>query len=392
MRCLALTSTNPSPPRNGVTIPMFNHIEIMLRDGYDVDIAFFASELSAKKTNVNGNELLLFPVSSSKISRVIREIFLRTPYFTLRSDLTLLRGELIDLFAYDVIYYSPISMHQIAEQAARMVEARHGVRPKVVAAISDSYTSVLRSSLINGGWKLGSGLNFVKYLRSLYFPAVERKLLAGASTVLVQTERDWQWLVDEVKIESSRVRVLSNGVDHSLFELKWVPSNTVVFVGNLRSNYYVERLLWFYQNVWTNAKVKELNLRLTVYSGGASSNAFSDLARGDASVRVVDSFVPSLSDIYRGQSICIAPIFKDYGFINKVAEAMAAGLVVLGDVSAFNGIFSVKEKNAAFVAEKSKFVEGLIELASNPILMSEISTNARILAREQFSWEHKSIF
>ena len=52
-------------------------------------------------------------------------------------------------------------------------------------------------------------------------------------------------------------------------------------------------------------------------------------------------FVDNLQDIYIGKTISIAPIFKDYGFINKVAESMASGLIVIGDSSAFNSIDAV---------------------------------------------------
>ena len=53
-------------------------------------------------------------------------------------------------------------------------------------------------------------------------------------------------------------------------------------------------------------------------------------------------YVESIEDEYARHAILVAPIFKGFGLINKVVEAMAAGCLVVGDKTAFNGIESFK--------------------------------------------------
>ena len=54
----------------------------------------------------------------------------------------------------------------------------------------------------------------------------------------------------------------------------------------------------------------------------------STMLANDIDIKLM-GYVPNLIDAYRGTRVALAPIFKSYGYINKVAEAFSVGLCQL---------------------------------------------------------------
>lgn len=385
-RYLFLSAENPTPPRNGVTIPIYNHIEILRGLGATVEVAVLASGKIEESPNSNKNPHLIAVTPRGRIRSALGELLFSTPYFKKSANtkdiVTLIRnGEI-----YEYIYYSPISMYHIANQACDAHEMHFGTRPKIIAAISDTYTSVLRSGFTSTG-STRNLTSLIKFIRSFYFLRIERKILSPARAILVQTKKDREWLMNLVGVSEEKIKIMTNGVDSALFNIPPTQENSLVFVGNLKSKYYLEKLKWFHEHVWESQEIKKLNAVLYVYSSGANCGELRKIIKNDKSIIIVDHFVENICDVYANKAICIAPIFKDYGFINKVAEAMASGLVVVGDRSAFNGIHDVVDGEHVMIASDPKeFIFAVSSLLKNRANSTRIGSNARQLAIRQFSW------
>ena len=389
MRILALTEVPPYPPRNGITIPMHNHINILSKE-HDVDIltAGSLSIVNAPYGEVSPMKIINRPF----FKKLLGECLFGIPTFNLKVDASEIERFMVDKSPYDLIYYSAIRMNNVAENFADWHTVNCNFRPKIIAAVSDSYTSVLRSAPLAPTNSLsGWCAKWIRYFRSFYMTKIEFKILERAEVVLVQTFRDKEWM-SLIGVSTSKISILTNAVPESLFQLPLNKTGSILFVGDLSSQHYQKIFLWFFESVWNDIKHSFPTIQLHAYTSGKKAEAIVELTNSCPRTHIVTEFVENIDDVYHGKTICIAPIFKDYGFINKVAEAMAAGLIVVGDPSAFNGIHGVKnEENCMIVNQRDGFAKTITELLSSKKLMLTISSNARTIAKDNFSWGHREL-
>lgn len=366
MRILCLLAEDPFPPQNGVTIPMYNHIMHFKKMGFTVDYIAFNSLVGSNHKD-------------NKILRVFKELFFIEPYFTIDNYDKYLKDFILKKGGYDVIYYSPISMWKIAKHSKNINLELFNKEPKVIAAISDCYTSVLRGYL-NSHTNLVPS-HILKVIRSYYMGILEKKILINADLVLVQTKKDKKWL--EKINYNKNIMIVTNGVDSSLLDLKYNFSKNAVYVANIKSDFYRNKLYWLVKEIWPKIVKLHPDAILHIYVGNYDVKLFDDFELNN--IKLYTQFVDNLQDIYIGKTISIAPIFKDYGFINKVAESMASGLIVIGDSSAFNSIDAV---DSFLVAESGlDFVECINKVFSDQEYATRISMNAKQFSIQNFSWQ-----
>lgn len=386
LKGLFILSENPYPPRNGVTIPTYNHINI-IKEKLDVCGVFFCHYGQVDNT-AKGGATPARVKKRSMLLKVVDELFFGRPYFLSEIDLSSIKDVISKEGGVDYIYYSPISMAAVTEKLKKINFEVSGKTPKVIASISDCYTSVLSLSMKEGASKLELR-NYIKYFRSVYMGRLERKLLEGSDSVLVQTRRD-EWWLRKIGFEGD-VKIITNGVHEGLFNIEPCQDGDVVFAGNFRSRFYQEKFVWFYKHVWRKLKHRKPGLRLYVYTSGYVPEKVADLVRNDSSIFLEKEFVKDVEDIYKNKTICVAPIFKDYGFINKVAEAMASGMVVIGDKSAFNGMEGFESGRHGWVAnDADAFMNLMIETLDNKRIAERIGFSAQAYAKENFSWRSRA--
>jgi len=387
LRVLVITTENPFPPRNGITIPVFNYIK-KLSNNYEVDLLII-SENPRKEVDYSLVSKCIF-LNEFKLGTVFSELTRRKGLFELATDTKFI--EKIAKSKYEYILASPISVVSIAKEIATLIEKKYFLSSKVIAAISDSYTAVLRKKKEFGNFK-DAIKTIIANFRSLYMGKLESKILCNTYEVLVQSEEDLNW-IKRYGNKTLNIRVLTNGVDRSLLCVKPDFNKkqlSVLFVATMSSNYYQSKLLWFYNNVWK--KLPNNNFSLVIRGKGLPINdqRFHELLN-DNSVVYNDLFADSISDIYKEGEILVAPIFKSYGFINKVGEALAAGLIVVGDKSAFNAINNVKHNVNCLVSTNAKeFIVTLSLINQNINSFIHLSENAKKLAGKQLMWENKLI-
>lgn len=384
MKAMCLLTENPCPPRNGITIPTHNHLKILRDIGYELNILLI--EDVNKELCSFGNARKLKLTETSKFRRIITELTLKRAYYENLFDFEQLSSEEINV---DVIYYSPISFGYVVTLLAAYIKKKTGKKPIVIASISDCYTSVLRTSLSNS--KGITVKSFASFLRSFLISRLEFKALSNADSILVQTKKDKEWLLN-IGLQAKNIFITPNGVSDSLFNLKMSNYTDLVFVGNFRSDFYIDKLGWFINNVFLRLIENYPKCNLHIYTSGTCSEKL-DIITEHKNINVHNEFVKDIADVYKDKYICVAPIFKSYGFINKVAEALGAGLVVVGDKSAFNGM-NVRHGRDAFIVEtEDEFFSTISDLLGDKKQSMNIRTSARYLAMNDFSWSsRKEIF
>lgn len=275
--------------------------------------------------------------------------------------------------------------------------AQPGVRRRMpqasawIAAMSDIYALVLARQAANASKMYRMSVRL--FQRSVYALRVrvlaqnEMKMLEQYDRILVQTDKEYDWVCANGRSDlRSRTIRLPNAAPEHLFLLPIKRTGRkIVFVGSL-AGLYGERFGWFLHKVWKEVDATG-ELSLTAIGRGASER-LKEVMRAQG-VRYVP-FVEDLDDVYRNNDLLVAPIFKGYGLINKVIEAMAAGCVVIGDTTAFNGIPGFVPGRHGLVANsEAEFIEVLLGGLPSAARLNAIRAAARELIEQHFRWSQR---
>lgn len=401
MNVLVITSENPFPARNGVTIPVANYTRLLKEMGYQVDILIFQSGeagIHSEQTGVVGFVKLQRVTWKALIEEVVLKRHIYSTNFTF--DISEV-NKLVGNTNYDLIISSPISMTLVAEKCTRYLMASTSPHVKHVTAISDCLSAEIFNSGLNNSTKLNVKSKFRALMSCLRFWAVKKiepALLKNCYAVLVQSTRDKAWLrkIGGTNL-SKKTYILTNGVDEALLDIpisERASAHTFCFVADLNIDHYFHNLCWLYEWVWSKIPNTDVILKLhTKRIIDTKKRNFIGSIMLDKRVHLCEDFVPDLADLYKGIDVALAPIFKSYGFINKVAEAMASGIVVVGDRTAFNGMNNFCAGTHGIVFETSedliKIICGLIDSTEGDQYLYSIKSNARQFANENFHWANK---
>lgn len=388
MNILVFCDTAPFPPRNGVTIPSSAYIS-MLQKKHTVHVVLLLESLEDESEFIAETEMSVervYKVLRQRVpvsSRIFSEFFRGIPSFHCWKYPQKSYLDEIPFDQYDAFLATPIS-------ALDMAIAKRLRDQILVAAISDTYTAVLW-----GRVRVSVGIKqYLARLRAWRMSSIESAVLRGCNKVIVQTERDIDWLrrIGGDALSKKAVSI-SNGVSNALLNMPLTLDETnqkrILLVANFADQHYRDTAKWFYSNVWSVLRGLEKGYILRVVGKGLDIDpVFHELLKSDASVEL-PGFVPRIEDVYSGCTVAVAPIFKDYGFINKVAEAFAAGLPVVGDISAYNGLSKAVDLGIAKTAENQmQFVEKIESLYEDGHLAG-LSEVAKQYARENLSWESR---
>lgn len=392
-RIIVVTTENPFPPKNGVTIPVYNYIKILSKK-FIIDICILDEQNTQIDHNMINKQIKL---GALKQNTLLDEILLKKALFEYN-----LMGVKLDvlsksiIYDYDYVLCSPISAVKIGDDIKDFCINNFSSDTKLISAISDCYTAVLSKKNEWNTFK-DSLLTIISKTRSVWMRFVERKVLQSSDFVFVQSQTDKDWLVNTCNINNNiDVRIITNGVDDALFTIEtnheYFVEHRFLFVATFTSSYYKNKLHWFYLNVWKKLSCRKIKLVIRGQGLSSTDPKFKELFN-DPTVEYYPEFAKNIQDIYSGNQYLIAPIFKSYGFINKVGEAMASSLIVIGDVTAFNAIDGIISKKNCLIANNAvQFIEAIELIVNDKELRELISSNARALAIKELKWNTKNIF
>lgn len=380
MNILFVVDELPFPPRNGVTVPIANFIELFSANGFRVDILLLdISDSDLVKNTKFKNVVTAFaqlPLKrTGRIIGLFSELLGRSALF----EAWFPRGGLVGdklLPHYDLVWASPIRSYGLWLKFNKIINISSN---NLIAAINDSYTLTLRE--LSNRKTIWLQRWFYR-CRALAMHGVEKKLLKRADIVAVQSKREIDFFREMfTESEAPEVIELKNGVALTLFQDRPAAMLDILFVGSLDA-FYRPTLDWFIREVYSKMPIPRPSF--SVIGRGATEE---DIRRfSELSINYLP-FVEEIANFYLTSRILVAPIFKGYGTINKVIEAMAAGCVVVGDRTAFNGLENFVVSRDGLIAESpDDFSSCILAVLADPRWASEIGENARKLMQKDFSW------
>lgn len=390
MRVLFITTHPPFPPIDGVRIPEANHL-LALREEHQVDCLLLKCQMmpyshaDVDATALEVEELYEVCMSPMGTKRsILREFFKREPFYGRWIFSEVLPSQLLEN-DYDLIWCGTAPAVAIMAKP----EMRKQLRAVLyVAGLSDIHSLVISMDAKSAAKSSSLIFRYVKNpilaLRSIFLKRAESKMLGQYDLCTMQTVREEEWVRSMGVGLTSRSLVLPNGVNQQLFDLPVERTDPQIFFVGLLTGMYRERVQWFFNGAWPLIRKRFPYAKASVIGKGASVELEAFFQKNGVDYF---PFVESLEDIYRERTVMVAPIFKGYGIINKVLEAMASGCLVVGDRTAFNGIEGFENGVHGIIAETAEeFAEKVCQCLESDDYLKDVRSHGRELIRSQFSW------
>lgn len=391
MKLLFVTTVPLLPMNDGVRIPAANHLNA-LKEAYDVDLLLLdRTDKPAEAREVEDTQSLVSRFSVVSVSRmprqkaVLREIVYAEPFFGALDFDGPLPGW-VKSEVYDCVWCA--TAPAVGMFALPHVRDRLDAK-KYIAGLSDMHSLVVLRQAEEASkadslyYKTISRIKL--WLRSKVLLRSEREMLKHFDLVTMQTCKEYDWVERHFGDVAQKSLILPNGVSSELFDMPITRgSASLLFVGALYG-VYGQRLEWFIRRVWCVIRDTQPGVSMHVVGKGASSELRALFERESI---VYQSYVESIEDEYARHAILVAPIFKGFGIINKVVEAMAAGCIVVGDQTAFNGIESFQSgKHGRIANDGADFIHEISSILSSEDFCENERSEGRSLIYEQFNWE-----
>jgi len=393
-KILLITDELPFPPRNGVTIPAFHFLNGLTKN-HEVSLLFLQLPgHSAGKSAVEANRQfvknlwVLDMIPHKQWKTILNEFFFYAPYFARYTFSQDQFKQLIGDYNCDVLWATPIGPFAQMSTIEGCLPERSRLR---IAAISDSYTGSLRSfgnRVIGTKWQLSErAQSAIKWMRSWGMAIFETRILKRAHKILVQSEIDKVWIGRISRgYLLEKVVIMPNGVNPLLLEnLSQCEKPVFGHVGPLSSPSHYRTIRWVLNDVLPNAHQFVPELRFAILGKAGSPRLMKCINKSNG-VEYTPQ-VKEMKDFYKTISVLLVRNYKCLGLINRTVEAMAAGVVVIGERGAFNGIDDFQDGVHGFIAESTReTVDCLVNVLSNKSVRESVSHAARNLIHSNFQW------
>lgn len=188
------------------------------------------------------------------------------------------------------------------------------------------------------------------------------------------------------RIPGARSAVLRNGVDLAYFRPVATPPEAghVVFTGVM--NYYpnVDGCVWFAREILPLVRRDVPDARFTIVGAHPTAEV-----RSLASIPgvTVTGFVEDTRTWIGKAQVSVAPLRIARGIQNKVLEALAMALPVVGTTCATQGVDGVPERDYLVRDDAEGFSRAVIGLLRDPRGAAELGRRARRFVEATYDWE-----
>jgi sugar transferase (PEP-CTERM/EpsH1 system associated) len=212
----------------------------------------------------------------------------------------------------------------------------------------------------------------------------ERELAHQVSENIFCTPLEQKIFQEQIPGASSMV--LRNGVDLDYYcpSPESAEPGHLVFTGVMDYLPNIDGCVFFVEEVMPLLRRRFPDVRFTIV-GSRPTPQVERLATHPGVT--VTGFVPDTRDYLRRAAVSVAPLRIARGIQNKVLEALAMGLPVVGTRSATQGIEGEGGVHFALAESAPEQAERIAELLSSPEKARELGARGRRFVEERYDWE-----
>lgn len=199
--------------------------------------------------------------------------------------------------------------------------------------------------------------------------------------------------VDRMAIDPSGKRnslsVIPNGVDCAHFSLRsGAPrERTILFLGVLDYPPNVDAALYAANEIFPGVKASLPDTKFLIVGKNPPASV---RALGSLNGVEVVADVPDVRPYYDSASVMLCPLRFGAGVKNKVLQAMAIGVPVIGSPIAFEGMAIEPGKTCIQAESSSAFEQALIQVLSDVETQQRFSSAGRAYVQSHHSWDRSS--
>lgn len=387
-KALYFVNEPPFPANNGVRVVSRAFLEAMVEERYDVHV-FCVSDNLDFEYEINRCKEIFDGVCFSflKLEKInpfftlMLSLLRLEPYATTKAFSSAIHREFSGL----VFKLDPALIVFDLSVSARYI---YGLKTNAVTVctINDSLALTYKNQrkFMSSGWikKIYKNSQYVLAKR------FEKRWYSKFDWIHVVSETDKKYIENFSSLKN--VVSIPNGVSELLFgieEIKLPKGVDCIYVGKLEGG-NLAYLRGFIDNVWipfeasSNSKVS-----LKIYGSGHGGEGLRRDYSHIKSVEIV-GYVECLKDIYANGEICIVPVNKNCGIINKALEAMASGKLLMGYA---NSLASIKGARNGVDYIGVNTVEEFLKVLQEIDSCLDLSTKVKIArsGRETMSRKYK---
>jgi len=210
---------------------------------------------------------------------------------------------------------------------------------------------------------------------------LEARMLGAADLVTVAAERDRQALL--MNDSHARVLTVPNGAVVRGEPIRLPSAPRVVFTGKLSYHANQAAARWLLEQVWPRVRARVPSAELTL--AGADPPSWLREACLLPDVQVVANPV-DLSAIVASARVALAPIVYSVGIQNKVLEAMALGVPVVGTSSAAAGLHRDGGQALGVADDPEAFAALVADVLTSDSVARRLSSAGYEYVRRHHSW------
>jgi len=217
---------------------------------------------------------------------------------------------------------------------------------------------------------------------------MERYSINKADLLIVTCKKNKQEIMDELKLEEERVRIVYQGVDVEHFLPSKCEGKRVLFVGRLHERKGIDRIL----KAWEKVHKEDKDAKLLVAGKGEFEEQYKKMA---SKLGLKDSVEflghvteEELPGLYTSSSLFVMPSYYEaFGLVTL--EAMAAGLPVLATDTGIAPEAIEKGKNG-YLIDDDDMADRILEVLSSD-KMKAMGHRSRRIVEEKFTWDKTAL-
>ncbi|UTP73769.1 TIGR03087 family PEP-CTERM/XrtA system glycosyltransferase [Alteromonas sp. LMIT006] len=411
MKVLFVCQRVPYPPNKGEKLRTYHQIDYLTQHGVDVDVLALAESQSdeqdcaALAQHVSRAKCVRLPHKLLRYLTALTHGWAISEGYFYSDQMQAIFNEWVAETEYEAVILSASSLYRYAQCSGLLPQGMSQMgggeilyQPKRILfdfmdVDSDKWSQYADAA----SWPM----SWVYRRESKKVAELERRALIDADKVFLIAEKERELFVsahqpnhenleamDLKKALDERVEVMGNGIDQRVFfpasqdRTGDTPLTRFLFVGVMDYKPNVEAMLWFVEYVWPSIKMHYPKASLSIVGMNPVKEIRKLDTRHDIQVTGrVDDVVP----YFHQADVFVAPFQIARGVQNKILQAMACGLPVLGSSLGFEGIEMTHGKEGFVCNDVSAYLSALADLQDS-ILYQDVVTQAERLIDTRYSW------
>lgn len=378
----------PYPPSSGGQIRTYNLLKYLSQNNEITLVALYKNDGEKKyesylKKYCKKIYLCKRPSSPWQFKNIFRTIFSPSPFLVVRNysnEAKKIINQLLHQENFDVIHAETFYvMPHIPETKIPIVLVEQTIEYKVYKHFVNSLSPIFRLFIY-----FDIDIMKLKYWEKFYWKK--------ANAVIVVSSSDEKLIKKEEPL--LKTSIIPNCVGDEMIvdrlEKKDLKSPTIFFQGNFFWLQNVEAAKFIINRIYPQL-IAELPYVKVIIAGQNAKKLGNLINKNIKIVNIEPDNIDKVKELFRKNTLFIAPIFGPGGTRLKILAAMGSGMPVISSTTGIEGLDVTNNKDVIIANSPTEFVVKIKELLKNKAVYEKIRNNAYQLVKQKYQWSKTAL-